>query len=530
MAFDSVWLAVAVVPIGFLLFHWASAGYPRLPSYIPGPPSRSWIAGHAVDLWNKQEQAGDLEFAWFKQYGATIKTKGTFGTEILLTSDAKAIHYVLHTSAYRFEKAPEAVISITAVNGKGVIAVNGKTHQRHRKVLSPAFSEIQLRTFMPVFQSVANTLTKTIRAAIERDGGIVDVHHWLGRASLDIIGESSAFNYKFNSLEDENCEMANIMSHLMDGASAMTEPLRVGLWLMEKFPLLQGLVDYSPADLHRHMVKFKKLARELGKIIVDKAKQSSTDTSAKDILSILVRANESEDSSKKLSEDEVLNQTATLLSAGQETTSSTLTWVLYELSKCPDAQHALRKEIREVRSRVGDGPLTQQDYDSMEMLNAVIKETLRFHPILGTMLRVASFDDIIPLAEPIITPDGQTISQIPVQKGQLVECAAHGYNRNPAVWGSDAHIWRPERWLTKQEAQVTVGMHANVLSFSGGVRGCSGWRFAMMSMQSITFELIENFYFEPSEAICRRPGLLITPHLAARVEEGVKLPLRVTEV
>ncbi|KIY67816.1 cytochrome P450 [Cylindrobasidium torrendii FP15055 ss-10] len=526
----AVWFTVAAILVAGLLFIRNYIDYPRLPSYIPGPPSPSWIAGHAVDIWMNQHQAGDLEFAWFKKYGATIKTKGTFGDDILMTSDAKALQYILHTCAYKFEKAQEMIISVLASNGRSVLGVNGATHQRHRKVLSPAFSETQLRNYIPLFQRVGKTLTRQILHSIEKSGKTVNMHMWLGRASLDTIGEAG-FAYKFNSLEDEDCEMAEILTHLMDGASSMNKTLRVGLWILEKIPALQVLVQYSPAHLHQRLLQFKSLARRLARRIVDEAKDSLVDDKGKDMLSILVRANQSEDVNKKLSEDEVLSQAAAIISAGQETTSSTLTWVFYELTNHPEIQEIVRKEICEVRSRIGEGPFTAQDYDGMVMLNAVIKETLRVHTILGFVSRQAYVDEVIPLAEPIVTKDGRRIDQIPVKKGQLIECAAHGYNRNPAVWGPDAHVWRPERWSKKMENQLILGLHGNILTFSGGVRGCIGWRFAVMSMQSVVTEMLENFSFAPSEdtkLVIRRPGLLITPRLEGRFHEGIKMPLSVT--
>lgn len=51
------------------------------------------------------------------------------------------------------------------------------------------------------------------------------------------------------------------------------------------------------------------------------------------------------------------------------------------------------------------------------------------YPILGSISRQAVVDEAIPLSEPIVTADGESILNIPVQKGQLIECAIHGYNR-----------------------------------------------------------------------------------------------------
>ncbi|KIY66792.1 cytochrome P450, partial [Cylindrobasidium torrendii FP15055 ss-10] len=336
-----------------------------------------------------------------------------------------------------------------------------------------------------------------------------------------------AFAYKFNSLENEDCEMAKILEHCMDDAATMSKTLRVGLWVLAKVPALQVLVDYSLAPLHRRLLQFKNLARGLAKRIVDEAiVEASEDDQGKDMLSILVRANQSAGMKKKLTEEEVLSQATTILGAGQETTSSTLTWLFYELTQHPDVQDTVRREIAEVRERKGpESDFTTQDYDGMEMLNAVIKETLRFHPILGVVSRQAYVDEVIPLAEPIVTADGQRIDNISVKKGQLIECSAHGYNRNPTIWGPDAHIWRPERWSEKREHQLVVGLHGNIMTFSGGVRGCIGWRFAVMSIQSLAAEVLENFHFAPSEdtkLVRRRPGLLITPRLEGR------LPLSVT--
>ncbi|KIY63065.1 cytochrome P450 [Cylindrobasidium torrendii FP15055 ss-10] len=528
------WFTAAAILIAGLVVLRVYIDFPRLPSYVPGPPSPSWIAGHAVDLWTNQEQAGDLEFAWFKKYGATLKLKGTFGEDILMISDAKALQYILHTCTYKFEKSEGIIITILASTGRGILGVDGTTHQRHRKVLSPAFSETQLRSYAPLFRRVGKTLTKQMRNAIDTPGKTLNMHAWFGRASLDVVGEAG-FAFRFNSLEDEECEMAEILNHFADGAATMSKALRVGLWVLEKIPALQVLIDYSPAHLHRRLLQFKSLARRLAKRIVDEAMiGGSVDDQGKDMLSILVRANQSGDMKKKLTEDEVLSQAATILAAGQETTSSTLTWLFYELAQHQDVQATVRREIAAVRARVGpESPFTTQDYDGMEMLNAVIKETLRFHPILSVVSRQACVDEVIPLGEPIVTADGQRIDHIPVKKGQLIECAAHGYNRNPAVWGPDANFWCPERWSKKLEHQLAVGLHGNIMTFSGGVRGCIGWRFAVMSMQSLAAQMLESFQFATSEdtkLVRRRPGLLITPRLEGRFHEGIQMPLSVTRL
>ncbi len=185
--------------------------------------------------------------------------------------------------------------------------------------------------------------------------------------------------------------------------------------------------------------------------------------------------------------------------AGHETATSTLSWVLYELSRRPSQQDRIRKEIAEVRVR-GDGQLTPQDYDRMSFLNAVIKvwrcslvgdvihlqlflqEGLRLHPILPFLSSEALYDDVIPFSEPVITRMDAKLTEIPVEKGQTVRISIAYYNRlvyspvysvcpltiirNPAVWGNDADQWNPDRFLegrcTRHSEKVSVGVYANV--------------------------------------------------------------------
>ncbi|KIY71261.1 PAH-inducible cytochrome P450 monooxygenase PC-PAH 1 [Cylindrobasidium torrendii FP15055 ss-10] len=504
--------ALAIALATYFIF----TGRSSLPSYIPGPPSPSWIAGNAVQIVNEQEKAGDLEFSWFKRYGATIKIKGTFGTDILMTSDAKALQYILLTSAYRFYKAPELCIALDAMGGPGISTVNGADHARQRKVVNMSFSETQL-----LYQS------------IKTSGNVVNMDLWFGRAALDALGKA-AFSYDFNALTDpENSEMGHILHHFHDSTPSTSRRLRVGLWALEKIPPLRNLLAYFPGEVHKRFRHFQDACMKFSLPLIDEAKKM-VDDSTKDMLSVIVGANQSENPNRRMSDEELICQAPHILTAGQGSTTSTLAWTFYYLSHDPETQEALRQEINEVIKRVGpEEPFSVHDYDGMALLNAVVKEALRLHPILAAIPRQAEFDEIIPLSEPIITENGEKIYQIPVKKGQHIQCAAHGYNRNPVIWGPDAQEWNPKRWLNKPDMQYSVGVYGNTLSFGGGVRNCIGWRFAVMEMQCLTTEMVKKFRYEPSvdtKKVLPWPGFITTPRMKGRFHEGPQMPLIVTPI
>jgi cytochrome P450 len=67
---------------------------------------------------------------------------------------------------------------------------------------------------------------------------------------------------------------------------------------------------------------------------------------------------------------------STILFAGHETTSNTITWALLELAKQPEIQSRLRAEIRETEAAIharGDADFTIADFDSMPYTTAVMK-------------------------------------------------------------------------------------------------------------------------------------------------------------
>ncbi len=126
-----------------------------------------------------------------------------------------------------------------------------------------------------------------------------------------------------------------------------------------------------------------------------------------------------------------------------------MAWLLYELARHPEDQERLRSEVS-VASRqktLAGQKFDATDYDSMPFLNAVIKESLallvpyrlhelksqqeslRLHPFAHSLPRIAEHDDVLPLAEPIVDINGRILSEVPIQKGQVLITSLLNYNR-----------------------------------------------------------------------------------------------------
>ncbi|KAK0227596.1 cytochrome P450 [Armillaria fumosa] len=504
---------------------------------IRGPPRPSHLLGHEWMI-RQQDYVGDLEMQWLQEYGAVYRIGGCFGQDVLMLSDPRALQYVFHTSGYRFPKAADTDRQADALFGPGLATVNGSVHQRQRKVLNPAFSAFQLRQFLPLFQTCASKLTDKIKNEIRDDtAGVVDIFQWTSKVALDIIG-ITAFRYHFHALEGEEVasELRDALRNIFSEPNASlsrTGLLYAALWRMLPRLVLKFLNLIPARDVVRQL-RFKNSSRRIAGGIFRKQVDvvaSDINTTEKDIVNVLALSYLRENPSKRMSEEEIYSQLSTFTLAGHDTTATTTAWLLYELSRHPHIQAQMREEILQTRECC-HGDLTSSDYDSMPLLNAVIKETLRVHPFVTTLIRVATQDDVIPLSEPITTVDGTVVSDIPIPKGQIIVASLYTYNRLPSIWGHDADSWNPDRFLHPPRIeQTSLGVYANLMSFSAGIRACIGWRFAIMEMQVLITELLGKFNFSPSEEgleLLHLPGpQILIPAVKGRIHEGEQVPLRV---
>lgn len=121
-----------------------------------------------------------------------------------------------------------------------------------------------------------------------------------------------------------------------------------------------------------------------------------------------------------------------MLFAGHETTSNTVGLVLLEMAKNPSIQTRLRRETYDMekvfRAR-GDTEFSATDLEAMPLTQAVIKETLRMHPVVPHGYRWAVKDDVLPLAKPIVTKSGKTLTAVPIAKGTRILMSIAAYNR-----------------------------------------------------------------------------------------------------
>ncbi|KAK1219199.1 hypothetical protein PQX77_018095, partial [Marasmius sp. AFHP31] len=380
---------------------------------------------------------------------------------------------------------------------------------------------------------------------------VFNIPKWTSRATLDAIGHAG-FDYNFGAMENQENRLSKAYHNLYaDMFAAPTDGALIIGTLFSYLPIsptrMAGLFEYlskSDPRLARGR-EAREVAREVAKGLVEEKQGQGSGAGAKDVMSLLVKANmASKDERSRMSDEELYSQMLIIFLAGHETTANSISWTLLELSRHPEIQEKLRNEIREKErqlllseGRVGsECQFTAEDFESLPYLNAVVKESMRYHPVAIHSPRMALVDDVIPLSKIIKLANGEEVKEIPVERGQKVVISIAGYNRSKDVWGEDAGVFRPERWLENAESKkekggtrTSVGVYANLLTFSGGVHSCIGWRFALLEMQTFLVELISTFEFSLTpecDKIRREACRVMVPTIEGEVEKGGQCPLR----
>lgn len=192
-------------------------------------------------------------------------------------------------------------------------------------------------------------------------------------------------------------------------------------------------------------------------------------------------------------EEDIINESKTLIVAGHETSVISLVAILLMLAQHKDTQQRLYEELMEF---VPMGDLSPDQCRDLLFLDCVIKETLRLFPTLPLMTREVS--------QPITLSGGR---QIPT--GTQVMVSAIAMQRSKKYWGETANQFKPERFLPEN----VPGNSSNIfIPFAGGVRTCIGMRYAVYGLKVNLVKILRNFELSTElkfeEIVCEIAAIL----------------------
>ncbi|XP_055312119.1 cytochrome P450 6a8-like [Sitodiplosis mosellana] len=336
-----------------------------------------------------------------------------------------------------------------------------------RSKLTPTFTSGKMKFMFGTIVSVANEFVECLNKTIQVDCEI-EVNEWLGRFTTDVIG-TCAFGIECNSLKDPNAKFRQM------GKKVFDQP-KLGA-----FERMLIITCKSLAKLLRIRIHHTDVTDFFLKIVAETvAFRENNNVQRNDFMSLLIDLKNAKKEEDRLTINEIAAQAFVFFLAGFETSSTTLTYCLYELAleKNKHIQDEARREIFAVLEK-HNGQLTYEAVNDMVYVDQIINEALRKHPPASNLARIATKNYKVPNSDYTI-PEGMFVL-VPVY-------AIHhdpDYYENPEEF--DPTRFSPE--------QVKQRQSCCFIPFGDGPRNCVGIRFGMLQARIGLAILLQNFEF-----------------------------------
>ncbi|XP_043501608.1 cytochrome P450 4C1-like [Polistes fuscatus] len=271
--------------------------------------------------------------------------------------------------------------------GNGLFTIKASNWEIHRKILSPVFKEKFHSTYIDSILKNSNRLARILETT---NGENVDIMHYVHLCTLDIIYDSF-LGRDLDLQNNPECKLDEYMSEIMDIAFQRT----VKVWLHPNIIFNNSSLGKRVQKLLSH---FNKITNE---IIREKKKSLQKDKITPELEASDARQHTSTFldllfksfyETGEYSEQDIRDEIHTMVFAGSDTTSGTLTFLFLMLATFPEVQQRIYEELYQMygSSNPKNVPITLEDIKKMKYLERVIKETLRLFPpapVLGRVLQ-----------------------------------------------------------------------------------------------------------------------------------------------
>ncbi|CAL5375525.1 unnamed protein product [Camellia sinensis] len=204
-------------------------------------------------------------------------------------------------------------------------------------------------------------------------------------------------------------------------------------------------------------------------------KEEEKDFVAKDMVDVLLQLLDDSNLEIKLNGDSVKAFIQDLIAGGTDTSAITLEWAMSELLKKPDLINKATKELDRVIGR--ERWVEEKDFPQLPYLDAIVKETMRLHPVVVLLVPHLAVEDC-------------NVAGYDIRKGTRVFINTWSMGRDPTIWDAPEEFC-PERFLGK-EIDVR-GQSFELLPFGSGRRMCPGYSLGLKMIRSSLANMLHGF-------------------------------------
>ncbi|KAM6940438.1 cytochrome P450 3A40 [Xenentodon cancila] len=459
-------LLVAFITLLLVYGYWPYGIFKKLG--IPGPapiPFFGTMLAYRKGFYNFDEEC-------YKKYG---KTWGIYDGRqpVLCITDPAMIKTILIKECYSIFTNRRNF----HLNGPlyDAVSIAEDDHWKNiRSVLSPSFTSGRLKEMFNIMKHHSANLLNSMKKKADKDEPL-ELKEFFGPYSMDVV-TSTSFSVDIDSLNNPSDPFVTNIKKMLK--FDFLNPLFLAVAF---FPFLGPVLEKLEFSF------FPKSVTDFFYAALQKiktARESSKQTSRVDFLQLMIDSQKNNDQSgeqhnKGLNDHEILSQSMMFIFAGYETTSSSMTFLAYNLATNPEVMSKLQEEVD--ATFPNKAPMQYQALMDMEYLDCVINESLRLYPIAQRLERVAK-----------TTVD---INGMVIPKGMVVMVPTWPLHRDPEIW-HEPQKFQPERFSKENKQSIDPYTY---MPFGAGPRNCIGMRFALVMMKLAVVEILQQHSF----AVCK---------------------------
>jgi cytochrome P450 family 138 len=374
---------------------------------------------------------------WLRErYGSAFMLNVPIFGKAIVISDPAEVKQLFMTSP---EIADILDINLGLILGPhSFFAISGDAHKKQRKLLTPPFHGRRLRAYEAIIEAEA-----VREMAAWPEGREFATLGPMMRITLNAI-----LRAVFGADGDELAELRKLLPAMVKlGSRLVALPIPrtdLGRW--------------SPwGRAHAYRREYDAIIDRL----IAAARQDPRLDERDDVLALMLQSQY--DDGSPMSRDEISDQLLTLLTAGHETTATTLAWAVERLRRHPAVLRRLADEAAAGGSRLRE---------------ATILEVQRVRPVIDGTLRKVRAPDL-------------RLGRWTLPKGQVVLVSIYLIHRDETLF-PNARSFDPDRFVDARPDTYQW------IPFGGGVRRCIGAAFAHMEMNVVLRTLLRDFTLEPT--------------------------------
>ncbi|MFB7935551.1 cytochrome P450 [Streptomyces sp. NPDC004779] len=445
-------------------------------SYTKGTaPGALPVLGHAQRL-----RSDPLSFLRsLPEHGDLVKIM-VGPTPMYIACHPDLVHEMLTDKVKDFVKGGPVMDRVRTVLGDGLVTVDGLVHRKQRRLIQPSFHPARIAEYVGIMQKQA-----AASAHEWPEGEKVDLLMQMGNLSADV-----ALSCLFS--EPGEGEVRRGGHH---GLPTALNTVIDGMFfrMLNPLPALSSLP--TPGNQ-----RYKRAEAQLHQVVNDTIERYRRSGDGGGLLRTMMT--EVDADGHRFTDQELHDQSITLLLGGAETTAVLMSWIFHLLHENPQVTALLHAELDEVL----DGrPVTAEDLKKLPYTRNVVAEGLRLYPPAWLLSRRAATDT--------------TLGGLPVPAGTELSYSPFLLNRDARYFDAP-DSFEPDRWNT---LSTTARKGDAYLPFGAGNRKCIGDVFALTEAQVIVATVAQ--YWRLDRAPGTRPTRALV-RMSLRPDQFTVVPTR----